>query len=72
MSEPIEVQRLDMATGWVIFQATPETDPRPDRLPYALNQSVTAWARQNPTLCIRATLPIVSQGNTVAIHVWFD
>jgi hypothetical protein len=71
MSNKIEIESLDTATGWVIVQAKPESDPSPDRLSYALNQSVVAWSQQNPTLSIQATLPIVSQGNTVAVHLWF-
>jgi len=33
---------------------------------------VTAWLKQTPSLKVRATLPIVANGNTVAVHVWFD
>jgi hypothetical protein len=72
MSDQIEVERVELATGWAIFQAKPDTDPRPDRLPFALGRAVTDMLRQTPTLTVRATLPIVSNGNTVAIHVWFD
>jgi hypothetical protein len=71
-SDKIEVERVDMGTGWMCFVAKTGTDPRPDRLPFALSRAVTDTFQQTPTLTVRSTLPIVSQGNTVAIHVWFD
>jgi len=44
---------------------------RPD-LPLYLSKAVAAWQKQNPMLTVRATLPIVANGNTIATHVWFD
>ena len=72
MSEKIEVVRIDVATGWMCFVAKEGTDPRLDKLPYALSRAIQDSLQQTPTLTVRTTLPIVSQGNTVAVHVWFD
>ena len=71
-SEQIVVDRVDVSTGWMCFLPKPGTDPRPDRLPFALSRAVEDTFRQNPGLAVRATPPLVSQGNTVAVHVWFD
>lgn len=67
----VVVNRIDMREGWVCFMAA-EPPPKPDDLPLYLSQTVTAWLKQNPMLTVRAVLPIVSGGNTIAIHVWFD
>ena len=48
------------------------TPPEPEDLPLHLSKAVAAWQKQNPMLKVRATLPIVRNGNTVAVHVWFD
>lgn len=67
----IRVNRLDLGTGWVCFLAA-EPPAKPEELPLYLSQSVVAWLKQTPTLKVKATLPIVSNGNTIAVHVWFD
>jgi hypothetical protein len=41
-------------------------------LPLYLSKSVAAWQKQTPSLKVRAPLPIVRDGNTIAVHVWFD
>jgi len=65
------VNRLDMAPAWAVFVAS-GTPPKPETLPLALSKAVSAWQKQTPTLTVRATLPIVRNGNTVAVHVWFE
>ena len=61
----------ELAKGWVYIHAeTPPADP--SRLPYMLNDAFCRWLKQNPNAKVRATLPIVAGGNTVAIHVFFD
>lgn len=37
-----------------------------------LNQHFYNWLQRNPEFNVRAVLPIVENGNTVLIHVWFD
>jgi len=36
-----------------------------------ISKAVAAWQKQNPMLAVRAILPIVGNGNTIA-HVWFN
>ena len=65
------INRLDMGTGWACFLAS-GTPPKPEELPLYLSKAVAAWMKQTPSLTVRATLPIVANGNTIAVHVWFD
>ena len=65
------INRLDAGTGWAVFVAS-GTPPKPEDLPLYLSKAVAAWQKQTPTLRVRATLPIVANGNTIAGHVWFD
>jgi hypothetical protein len=65
------IVRRDIAPGWAYF--TPgDPPPPPERVPEFLNLDVMGWLKQNSRIKVRATLPIVARGNTVAIHVWFD
>jgi hypothetical protein len=68
----IEVGVAKMGEGWVVFQPgiTPTTDRR--QVPKALSEIMSGWLMQRANLHVRATLPIVEDGNTVAIHVWFE
>jgi hypothetical protein len=67
----VTIQRVDIEEGWVMFQAG-DPAPPPEELPHYLNDTIRGWLVRNKELSIRTTLPIVSGGNTVAIHVWFD
>jgi hypothetical protein len=69
--EEVKVDRLDMAAGWVCFLAS-DPPPAPDQLPLYLSKTVSAWQKQNPMLTVRTTLPIVADGNTIAVHAWFE
>ena len=60
-----------MGTGCVCFQAG-ENPPSPEKLPGYLNHNFYTWLQRNPEFNVRALLPIVSEVNTTAIHVWFD
>ena len=51
------------------MDAEPIDDKEPDGY---LSKAVVAWQKQNPMLTVRATLPMVANGNTIAVHVWFD
>lgn len=67
----ITIDRVEMETGWVCFQGG-ETPPAPDQLPLILNDAVSNWLKNHPEFKVRAMLPIVVQGNTQAINIWFD
>ena len=67
----ITIDRVEMGTGWVSFQGG-ENPPSPDQLPLFLNDALSNWLSRNPEFRVRTILPIVVEGNTVAINVWFD
>jgi hypothetical protein len=65
------IDRFDIEPGWVLSKAG---DPAPDaeELPFLLEDALRGWLVRNVELTVRTVLPIVSGGNTTAIHVWFD
>ena len=67
----VTIDRIDLDTGCVCFQPG-EYPPPPENLPALLNRSVCTWLQQNYEFTVRAVLPLVESGNTIAIHVWFD
>ena len=67
----ITIDRMEMGTGWVCFQAG-DNPPPLEELPAYLNQTFYSWLQRNPKFNVKTVLPIVESGNTVAIHVWFE
>ncbi|HWE36576.1 MAG TPA: hypothetical protein VG406_08420 [Isosphaeraceae bacterium] len=43
-----------------------------ERLPALLDRTLTYWLADRPSLRVRTVLPVVEDGFTVAIHVWYD
>ena len=37
-----------------------------------ISKSITTWLEQHPEISVRSTLPIVKDGQTIAVHVWYD
>ncbi len=66
------ISRVEMGVGWVLLVPSQEGPPEPEQTPTLLHRTLCKWLKQNPHLRVRATVPIVEQGNTMAIHVWFD
>lgn len=62
----------NLGPGWVIFAASKTDPPPPEELPFALSQGLEQWLRSQPAIRIRSTLPIVRNGNTIGIHIWYD
>jgi hypothetical protein len=57
--------------GWIRF--TPEeTPPAPDQLPVLLERAMCDWLLAHASCKPRAALAIVSEGATLAIHLWYD
>ena len=65
------IERRDITPGWSYF--TPgDPPPPPHRVAEFLNLDVMHWLKENSKIKVRATLPLVANGNTVAIHAWYD
>jgi hypothetical protein len=57
--------------GYVII--TPDRiDKLAEHTPVYLSQALESWQKQNPRCRVRCALPIVENGQTIAIHVWYD
>lgn len=65
----ITIVATQLADGWVYFNTS---DPRSDELPNYLNKSLVDWLKAHPNAKPRATLPIIAEGDLIAIHLWFD
>jgi hypothetical protein len=63
---------VTLGPGWVPFMASESDPPSPDVLPYALSQGLEQWSKGQPGVRVRTTLPIVKDGNTIGIHIWYD
>ena len=57
--------------GYVVIQADEKRPPEPDMLADLLSKSVTNWVKQRPEITVQSTLPILKDGQTVAIHLWY-
>lgn len=58
--------------GHVIFCADDESPPPAEDLPGTLGLALQDWMGENPLVVVRASLPIVQHGQTIAIHLWYD
>jgi hypothetical protein len=57
--------------GYIIL-APDRIDKLAEQTPIFLSRSLEAWQKENPACRVRCAAPIVNEGQTVAIHVWFD
>lgn len=70
-ADQVTIDRVEMGTGWVLFPGG-ATPPSPDQIAYYLNDAMCDWLGKNPEFKVRTTLPIIVEGNTVALNIWFD
>lgn len=49
-----------------------DTTNLPENIAPIVNQAMTDWLKKTQGIRVRAVLPIVQDGNTVAIHLWYD
>jgi hypothetical protein len=68
----VQIDVIRLGPGWAFVKAGEEHAPTLDELPLWLHQAITDWLTQNPAYRVRSTLPLVTGGQTFAIHVWFD
>lgn len=67
----IKVHITLVAHGYIIVHADDITTPSVDTS-VAVSQTVEKVLKDKPTMRVRSTLPIVKEGHTVAVHIWFD
>jgi hypothetical protein len=49
-----------------------DTANHPADIAVIINRAFNDWMAKHPGIRIRSALPITREGNTVALHVWFD
>jgi hypothetical protein len=62
--------RTPLRPGWVIYHAGSPPPPESE-LPLLLNEMLQKDLLANPSVEPRLILPLVREGNTVAIHLWY-
>ncbi len=67
----VKVDAVRIASDCVLFHAG-DPPPTPNNLPLLLATALRDWLAANSACRVRDTLGIVVDGNTVALHVWFD
>lgn len=65
------IERRTLAPDWV-YLTVGQPSPPPEQVPAVLNFGLMRWLKDNKQIRVRATLPMVEDGHTVAIHVWYD
>ena len=58
--------------GHAIFYADDDSPPPIEEMPHALGQALQNWMAENTEVVMRSSLPIVQNGQTIAIHLWYD
>jgi hypothetical protein len=44
----------------------------PSNIAAIINRALTDWLKRTPGIRVRAVLPITHDGQTTAVHVWYD
>jgi hypothetical protein len=65
------IDTVPVGEGCTLFTSNPQHPPPEGELPFALAQVLQKWMGPHPVR-VRATLPVVSGGHTVALFVWWD
>jgi hypothetical protein len=69
-SGKFNVHTVDMG-GWArIF--TDDMIAAPENLGQCLSHALTEWLRQRPQFRMRCVVPIVKDGATAELHMWYD
>jgi hypothetical protein len=57
--------------GWLVVYPAQQLNLPPD-LPVHLSRALEEWFSERPHLRIRSGFPIVQDGNTIAIHAFYE
>ena len=57
--------------GYVII-APDRIDKLPSQTPVYISLTLENWQKEHPGVHVRAVCPIVADGVTIALHVWYD
>ena len=62
--------RTPLRPGWVLYHAG-DPPPPESELPLMLSEMLQKDLLDNPSIDPQLFLPIVRDGNTIAIHLWY-
>ena len=65
------IHRTPLGPGWVVYHAG-SPPPEPEDLPLALDDHPRRDLQAHSAVRVRAALPIIREGNIIAIHLWYD
>ena len=65
------IERRTLAPDWV-YLTLGEPSPPPEQVSGVLNLGLMRWLKDDKQIRVRATLAMVENGNTLAIHEWYD
>ena len=72
---PIDVVVDEIKHGWAVIRI-PVSEFRKqvelERFPGLLDQTLTSWLSTRTEVRVRATLPIMEEGFTTVLHIWWD
>jgi hypothetical protein len=65
------ISAIEKGPGYVII--TVDTlDSVSERSPILISRTIENWLKDNPGVRVRCAAPIVQDGQTIAVHLWFD
>jgi hypothetical protein len=67
----VTVEFRQIADDWVLFYSS-KPIAEPDQYYIYLSRAMGDWIKLHPKVRITHTLPMLSAGSTVAVHVWFS
>lgn len=67
----VNIVVYDRGPGYVII-APEKIDVIAEGTAIYVSLTVEKWQTENPVNRVRSALPIVKDGQTIAVHVWFD
>src|SRR5262245_39812619 len=65
------IQVTDKGPGYVII-CPEKIDVIAEGTPVFISRTVESWLADRPGARVRCALPIVQDGQTIAVHLWFD
>jgi hypothetical protein len=69
--DKVQIHTSIKAEGYALIFPD-KIEPLAAGVPVFLSRTLEAWVRDNPQKKIRCALPIIKDGQTIAIHLWFD
>jgi len=67
---------IEERPGWIrvhgVFPTDFQREVEMERLPALIDRTLTDYLAKHPPIKVRSVLPILDDGFTIAVHLWFD